>query len=77
MCKEVTAMLKACDTASLVPSQLQLTNECTNESLLLDLSTGECSNTVTNAYKPTEMEALYVKEKYAISDRAYREMSSL
>ena len=75
LAKEIKVMLTACDTKTFEPSEVQLTNKDTNERVVLDLATGQYNPVTEN--KPSQMEVLYVKEKFAISDRAYHEMSSL
>ena len=79
LAKEMKSAPKMCDTSTFIPTQLHLKNKETNETVKVDLET-ELSSTVSPAptNKPEiSTKALYIKDKFAIPDRTYRELSLL
>uniref|UniRef100_A0A1X7SSL2 Uncharacterized protein n=1 Tax=Amphimedon queenslandica TaxID=400682 RepID=A0A1X7SSL2_AMPQE len=80
---EVKTALSSCKSAKpLTPTTVHFATEVENECMVLDLSKGKfishsSTTSINNESSNKSSAVLYVKEKFAISDRAYHEISLL
>lgn len=77
---EVKTSLSLCNTAPFTPTSVQLHNNDTNQTVVFNIEAGKFSSDeekrITDQFKKVAS-TLYVKDKFAIPDRAYLEMSQL
>ena len=76
LAKEVTAVLKICDSSCLIPTKVLFKNKDTDDTATLDIESGQFSTSLEKKIV-TASEVLYIKDKFAIPDRAYHKLHLL